>query len=80
MGKGFSFLRLSAQFFWIWLGGFWLVFGSVFLITGILMIAMAATQHGRIQKEGQVASGTVLSKSIMSDDKNTGTSYRIDEQ
>jgi hypothetical protein len=64
----------------MWLGGFWLVFGSVFLITGILMITVAATQHGRIQKEGQVASGTVLSKSIMSDDKNTGTSYRIDEQ
>jgi len=80
MGKGFSFFRLSAQSFWIWLGGFWLVFGGVFPIPGICMITVAATQHGRIQREGQVARGTVPSKSIMSDDKNTGTSYRIDEQ
>ena len=80
MGKRLSFLRLSAQSFWMWLGGFWLVFGSVFLITGIIMITMAASQQRRIQKEGRVASGMVLSKSIVSDDKNTGTSYRIDEQ
>ncbi|HEV8712576.1 MAG TPA: DUF3592 domain-containing protein [Candidatus Binatia bacterium] len=77
MRKGYSFLSINAQSFWLWFGGIWLVVGAPFFSIGIYTAIQTANQQERFQQEGQVAQGMVLTKSIKSNSKNSSPQYWV---
>lgn len=77
MPKRSSFFTINARSFWLWFGGIWLVVGAPFLFIGIYVGAQTVTQKERLQKEGQVTQGIVLTKSIGSSGRNSSPQYWV---
>lgn len=67
---------LSAQTFWLWFGGIWLLGGAPFLAAGIYFgIAQVMLDH-RLQADGHTVQGMVLTKTISSS-KGSNPNYSI---
>jgi len=75
-----SFLRLAKRSFAFWFGGIWLVCGTPFLSLGIYVGVDTIRQQARLEREGQVTEGMVLTKRISRKSDSQGrqsTSYWV---
>ena len=75
-----SFFGLAKRSFAFWFGGIWFFVGAPFLIIGIYVGIDTWRQDERIAREGQVAQGIVLTKSVKRSRESGGretTSYRV---
>lgn len=68
-----SFFSYAKRSFLLIFGGIWLLVGVPFLGVGI----GTALSEQRLQREGNVATGTVLSKDLRRATKNKSTSYSV---
>lgn len=57
-------LAITGENFWIWFGGIWLIVGVPFLVLGLYFGWQQVSLSERLQSQGQVASGLVLTKYI----------------
>lgn len=81
MQAGKSFLGLAKRSFAFWFGGIWFFVGAPFLIIGIYVGIDTWREDERFAREGQVAQGMVLTKSITRRRESGGresTTYRVE--
>jgi hypothetical protein len=64
MRKKFSSFHMTSQTGWLWFGGIWFVVGMLFLCIGLIVRIQTINRLERIQKEGYVADGIVIIRSI----------------
>lgn len=75
-----SFLSLAKRSFPFWFGGIWLLCGVPFLVIGLYVGLTTLRDNGRLEREGQVAPGMVLTKRISRSNDSQGrqtTSYWV---
>jgi hypothetical protein len=57
-------LAITGENFWLWFGGIWLIVGVPFLVSGLYGGWQQVSLSERLQTQGQVVSGMVLTKYI----------------
>lgn len=75
-----TFPTLVKRSFAFWFGGIWLVGGLLFLVIGVGVGVGTMRTGARLEREGQVAEGMVLTKTISRQQDKRGrqsTSYRV---
>lgn len=76
-----SFFGLAKRSFAFWFGGIWFFVGAPFLIIGVYVGIDTWREDERFTREGQVAQGMVLTKSITRRRESGGresTTYRVE--
>jgi len=68
---------ITAKNFWLWFGGIWLSVGVVFLAVGGAVALRRASLDERFASESRAATGTVLTKEIISS-SDSATTYRVE--